>query len=170
MVEDSAVEDGIPTPLESSHANAHERDPALEQALDALIGGNCTDPFAYLGPHSTKGHACWVRILAPGAKQVTLTDTSGSPFAIAQPIREGGLFCAEISSAEIPERTSYRLRIDWPDAIEEVEDAYSFGPVLPETWLQRIAAGDGTAVREALGAHAVTFDGVPGVRFAVWAP
>jgi 1,4-alpha-glucan branching enzyme len=165
MVEDSAVEDGIPAPLESSHANANERDPALEQALDALVNGNCADPFAYLGPHPAGAQTCSVRVLAPGAKQVALTDASGSLLAVAHPIREGGLF-----SAEIPEGTSYRLRIDWPDAIEEVEDPYGFGPVLPEAWLQRIAAGDGTAVREALGAHAVTFEGVPGVRFAVWAP
>src|SRR5690606_26634311 len=73
--------------------------------------------------------------------------------------------------ARLPRRVPYRLAIAWPDAEDTIaRDPYAFGPVLSEEWLRGIVAGEGEALRQALGAHHATLEGVPGVRFAVWAP
>ncbi|MFP3607909.1 1,4-alpha-glucan branching enzyme, partial [Paraburkholderia sp. SIMBA_053] len=72
--------------------------------------------------------------------------------------------------AVLPLPVAYRLQVDWPAARQEIEDAYGFGPQLDEGVLQRLHEGDGEALRQALGAHPASCAGVPGVRFAVWAP
>ncbi len=65
----------------------------------------------------------------------------------------------------------YRLSIDWMTVTQEVEDTYAFGPLLAEDRLARLfAEGDPLAVLDCLGARPMSVDGVPGVRFALWAP
>ena len=66
--------------------------------------------------------------------------------------------------------TLHRRKDDWHGTVQEIEDTYSFGPVLGDEPLQRVAWGEPYAVLETLGSRPYTFDGVPGVRFAVWAP
>ena len=67
-------------------------------------------------------------------------------------------------------RSPYRFRIHWPGAIEEIEDPYSYGPLLGELDLHLFNEGRHFQLAHALGAQTVVIDGVPGVRFAVWAP
>ena len=76
-----------------------------------------------------------------------------------------GLFEGPVS-----DDSPYLLRIEWPEAVQETEDPYSFGPLLGELDLHLFNEGRHFELAEALGANVVTVDGVQGVRFAVWAP
>ncbi|RPE74801.1 1,4-alpha-glucan branching enzyme [Vulcaniibacterium tengchongense] len=131
----------------------------------AVADGRCDAPFAWLGPHATAQGEAVVRAFLPGARALGIVDAEGATLARARRVHDAGGF-----EARLPARVPYRLEIEWPDAAETVEDAYAFGPVLAEEWLRGIVAGDGESARRALGAHRMALDGVPGVRFAVWAP
>ena len=134
-------------------------------ALHALIEGRHGDPFAILGRHSV-GQTSVVRAFVPGAASVDVIDAEGGGFvATMEKVFGGGLYAADIGG-----RGSYRLRIHWPDAVQETEDPYSFGPLLGDLDLHLISQGTHYALARALGAQPVEVDGVSGVRFAVWAP
>src|SRR5204862_355527 len=64
----------------------------------------------------------------------------------------------------------YLLRISWPDAVQETEDPFSFGPLLGDLDLHLYNEGRHFELAEHLGAAVTTADGVRGTRFAVWAP
>ena len=74
------------------------------------------------------------------------------------------------SSVAVDSAEPYLLRIDWPGAVQETEDPYSFGPLLGDLDLHLFNEGRHFELAVALGANVVTIDGVRGVRFAVWAP
>ena len=139
--------------------------------IDALIGARHPDPFAVLGPHAIDG-TTWVRALLPGASSVRVVardqDAVLGELACIHP---AGLFAGPLTQLR-PYRPyrPYRLDIDWHGDRQEIEDPYSFGSQLAEDPLHRLAGGDPYAVLECLGARPVVCDGVPGVRFAVWAP
>ena len=78
--------------------------------------------------------------------------------------------CPACSKGRVPDASPYLLRIQWPAAVQETEDPYSFGPLLGELDLHLFNEGRHFKLAEALGANLVTVDGVQGVRFAVWAP
>ena len=65
----------------------------------------------------------------------------------------------------------YRLRIHWPDAVQETEDPYAFGPVLGDMDLHLFSEGTHweLAERFGVGRHDASTAST-GVRFAVWAP
>ena len=133
--------------------------------MDALVHGRHHDPFSRLGPH-TDQHGPLVRALLPGASSVDVLDArDGSVLATLAPVHAHGLFGGRLAAAK-----PYRLRIDWSGAIQETEDTYAFGVILPEEALRRVSAGDPAAVRECLGARIIDMDGITGARFAVWAP
>ena len=140
--------------------------PPLDQGvIDALVAGQFADPFSVLGPHAVaEGRV--VRVLQPGARAVRVLDReTGAQIAELAP-RGGDGFFSGLSPGEAP----YRLQIDWPEATQETEDAYSFGVILGELDLYLFSQGAHWDLAERLGAAAVNFEGVDGVRFAVWAP
>ncbi|MBN6150983.1 1,4-alpha-glucan branching enzyme [Xanthomonas sp. AmX2] len=143
-----------------------ERGTREQAALQALALGEAADPFAWLGPHAQGGGAVRVRALAHGAEALGLLDANGKLVARMQahPLAEG-VFEGHLKTA-----MPYRLRIVWPERVQETDDPYAFGPVLDEASLRGIAEGDGQSLRRALGAHHDRIGGVAGVRFAVWAP
>ncbi len=111
-------------------------------------------------------HAGVVRVFLPGARAVAVVAAAdGAPLGALNPTQPAGFFAGTVSAA-VP----YRLRITWPDAVQETEDPYAFAPLLGELDLHLIAEGRHREIGRVLGAHAVTVQGVPGVRFAVWAP
>ncbi|MGH8286757.1 MAG: hypothetical protein ACRETT_13475 [Steroidobacteraceae bacterium] len=66
-----------------------------------------------------------------------------------------------------------RYRLSWIDAhgaTFEQFDPYCFAPAIAPDELARFASGNETSAWRCLGAHLLTIDGVPGVRFSVWAP
>ncbi|PZR60139.1 MAG: 1,4-alpha-glucan branching enzyme, partial [Stutzerimonas stutzeri] len=71
---------------------------------------------------------------------------------------------------QLPQAQRYRLRIHWPGNVQETEDPYAFGPLLGDTDLYLFAEGNHRQLWRCLGSAPVEHEGVPGVRFAVWAP
>jgi 1,4-alpha-glucan branching enzyme len=131
----------------------------------ALIEGSLGDPFALLGPHRS-GAGTIVRTYVPSAVEVTALDRKGMTLATLHPLTAPGLFVGMI-----PHDTPYVLRVRWPDgALQETEDPYSFGLLLGELDVYLLAEGNHLELGRCLGAQALSVDGVPGVRFAVWAP
>ncbi|MGA0588273.1 1,4-alpha-glucan branching protein GlgB [Dyella sp. KRB-257] len=130
---------------------------------DALLQARHGDPFAVLGPHRIDDQRV-VRTLQPGACTVEAVDAQGNLLATLDQPSEG-LFIGVV-----PSEGAYRLRVHWPAALQEIEDTYAFGTLLDPHDLDLLAQGQHPAVHRQLGAHAMAVDGVPGVRFAVWAP
>jgi 1,4-alpha-glucan branching enzyme len=135
-----------------------------QQTAWALADGMVDDPFAVLGPHDGPDGR-YVRVFVPGATAVLAVSRDGTrsaPLAAGEP---DGLFVGPLGFPE-----PYILRIIWPGGVQETEDPYSFGLVLGDVDLHLIGEGRHFNLSDALGARVVTIDGVPGVRFAVWAP
>ncbi|WP_420822832.1 1,4-alpha-glucan branching protein GlgB [Allostella humosa] len=129
-------------------------DPA---AARALADAAPIDAFATLGPHAGQ-----VRVFLPGAVRVEALTADGGSVGLS-PGAPDGLFIGPVDGP-------YRLRIYWPGAVQETEDPYAFGLLLGDLDLHLIGEGRHFALGDCLGSHAMTIDGVPGVRFAVWAP
>jgi 1,4-alpha-glucan branching enzyme len=129
--------------------------------FDDLVDGRCGDPFGVLGRHGQT-----IAAMLPGAAavEVVARDDQRHLASLSDSYRYG-LFIGTI-----PADVDYLLRIDWHGDIQETEDPYSFGPVLGELDLHLISEGRHRDLSACLGAHVVTMDGVPGTRFAVWAP
>src|SRR5215472_3678095 len=140
-------------------------DLSLAPALQAVIEGRSLDPFAVLGRHrSASGDL--IRVMLPGAFAVTaFARDEPSLRTELRPMRNSGLFVGPS-----PGSGPYLLRIDWGGPIQETEDPYSFEPLLGELDVHLLAEGKHRDLAGCLGAHQMIVDGVPGVRFAVWAP
>jgi 1,4-alpha-glucan branching enzyme len=135
-----------------------------EQSARALSRGAHDNPFDVLGPHDVEGGRI-IRAFLPGALKVEALRDDGSLLAPLVPAAEYGLF-----EVLVPERVPYRLRIAWPNAVQETEDPYSFGLLLGELDLHLFNEGRHFELAQALGAQSISLGGVNGVRFAVWAP
>ena len=137
---------------------------ALDMAAADLMEGRLTDPFGLLGPHDT-GEGRVVRTFQPGADAVeVVARNNGRLLGILEP-QHGGLFAGKVSGPE-----PYLLRIRWPGAVQETEDAYSFGLVLGELDLHLFNEGRHWDLGRRMGAQPTTLEGVEGVAFSVWAP
>ncbi|MGF9691614.1 1,4-alpha-glucan branching protein GlgB [Rhizobium sp. 0TCS1.26] len=134
-------------------------------AVNALVDGRHGDPFSILGPHVVNGVTV-VRVFLPGAEGVELLQADASAVRTKMhPVHEAGLFAAALETGG-----RYSFRIQWPDAVQETEDPYSFGLLLGELDLHLISQGTHYDLGRTMGARAMEVDGVEGVRFAVWAP
>jgi len=137
----------------------------IAAALQAVIDGRSIDPFAVLGPHRTASGDV-LRVMVPGALAVTaVARDQPSLQTKLSPTGNTGLFVGPCAGPQ-----PYLLRIDWGGPIQETEDPYSFGPLLGELDVYLLAEGKHRDLAHCLGAHQMIVDGVPGVRFAVWAP
>jgi 1,4-alpha-glucan branching enzyme len=143
-------------------------------AIDALIArldgdlrrireGRHHDPHGVLGPHEHAG-ALVVIVHMPTASRVRLDRRHETS-------RIGGtdFFVWRGARRDLPPRYPVSW-IDTNGATFEQVDPYCFGPTLTADALARFTSGHDTAAWRTLGAHAVTIDGVAGVRFAAWAP
>ncbi len=136
-----------------------------QDALYALVEGRHGDPFSVLGLHGL-GNGYVIRAYIPGAISIDIIAAgSGETLAQLQPVFQNGLFAGAVEG-----RLEYRLRIHWPDAIQETEDPYSFPPLLGDLDLHLLAEGNHYELGQVLGAQAMSVEGIAGVRFAVWAP
>ncbi len=136
-----------------------------DEAVMALAEGRHGDPFAVLGPHPA-GDTVIVRALLPGARAAHLVDRdSGARLASMEQVHDAGLFAARLHGSP-----RYRLRIEWPEAVQETEDPYAFGFLLGDLDLHLISQGTHYDLGRTLGAVPMEVDGVEGTRFAVWAP
>jgi 1,4-alpha-glucan branching enzyme len=133
--------------------------PDDHEAYDALLNGTHGDPFAVLGPHDGV-----VRVLAPGAKSVSLVPAGGAKLAMR------AVYGAALFEAELDAGKKYLLQIDWGAAVQTTEDPYAFGPLISDFDLYLLGEGRHWDMARCLGAQVMEVEGVPGVRFAVWAP
>ncbi|MEJ5062057.1 1,4-alpha-glucan branching enzyme [Erwinia sp. MYb375] len=138
------------------------------RVINALVSGHFADPFYLLGMHKTdKGLE--VRALLPDASEVWVIETStGNKCVQLACLDSRGFFQGVIPKRKTPFR--YQLAVTWHGQQNLIDDAYRFGPLLPEmdSWL--LAEGTHLRPYETLGAHGDVIDGVIGTRFAVWAP
>ena len=134
--------------------------------LDPLAAGVHADPFAVLGPHKQRGRRV-VRTFQPHAREVRLLDAAGGQLAVMERVHAGGVF-----AAELPARLRrYRFGITPEQGGDyEMEDPYRFTSSLGDLDLHLLREGSHEYIYRMLGAHCVRLQGVPGVRFAVWAP
>src|SRR5690606_691008 len=116
-----------------------------------------------LGPHRVRG-GMYVRAFLPGAMGVSVVDRSGTTTPLHH--FRAGFFEGRADQAG----QGYYLRIEWPGAMQETEDPYSFGTLLSEEDLQHIIDGTHPSLANCLGAHVTQQGETQGVRFAVWAP
>jgi 1,4-alpha-glucan branching enzyme len=130
----------------------------------ALVAGRHGDPFSVLGPHGS-GASAHVTAFVPGAVAVDLLPARGKPKPMSSHPEADDVFFVAFSGGK------YRLRARSADGAEwEFDDPYRFGPVLGEIDEYLLGEGRHQRLWQALGAHAITHQGVDGVHFAVWAP
>jgi 1,4-alpha-glucan branching enzyme len=147
--------------------------------VDALLHGRVGDPFHLLGPHraAESGHYD-IRAFQPGALSVEVLargdkGMAGEVLAELLPYAEADGFF--VGTAALADPKAYLLRVTWPDGnggrtVQIAEDTYAFGLLLGELDIHLLREGRHRELGRCLGAQTITVDGVPGVRFAVWAP
>ncbi|MEZ5400145.1 MAG: 1,4-alpha-glucan branching protein GlgB [Bryobacteraceae bacterium] len=137
--------------------------------IDAIVGGYHSDAFSVLGPHAIKrdwaGDGWEVRAFLPHAAQAELIigKTLVAPMDRVHP---AGFFVARLDAKP----DSYRFRISADDRAWEEEDPYRFPLLLTAFELHLHGEGTHYEAYNMLGAHFAEYEGVSGVRFAVWAP
>ncbi|MDJ0910812.1 MAG: 1,4-alpha-glucan branching protein GlgB [Woeseiaceae bacterium] len=132
----------------------------------AVVRGQHDNPFSILGPHKS-GNARVVRTFQPHASQVELVDGEGELLAPMERVDPGGLFTAFLP----PRKRRYLLRItDGFGNVTTIEDCYRLPSTLGDMDLYLLGEGSDKRIYEKLGAQIRNFDGIDGVRFAVWAP
>ena len=139
---------------------------ANEKDIAAVVAGRHADPFGVLGLHTVDGRMI-ARAFIPHADRVTAFDLDGRELGELARRDAAGFFEGPIA---LEERHPIRYRAANAGGEWDVCDPYSFGPVLGP--LDDYYIGEGSHLRlfDKLGAHAMTFEGVPGTHFAVWAP
>jgi 1,4-alpha-glucan branching enzyme len=132
---------------------------------EALAHGRHGDPFKLLGPRdSSSGRE--IRAFLPGATGVeVLRRSDRAMIGRLDATQPEGFF-----EGTVTDRAPYLLRIRWPGAVQETEDPYSFDPLLGDVDLHLFNEGRHFEMARVLGANPMTFQGVPGVGFSVWAP
>jgi len=139
------------------------------QEIEAIAGGYHPDPFRVLGPHAVdgpQGGEAWeVRAFLPQARSASvLANGAVTPMKRKH---DRGVFVARMEEGPGP----YRLRLElWSGDVVEQDDPYRFGPLLTDFELHLHAEGNHLEAYNSLGAHLLEWEGVRGVRFAVWAP
>ena len=143
-------------------------EPALidQPTADAIFYGRMGDPFSVLGPHEAVAIGRVIRAFLPGARSVVALDRSSrEELCRLHETAVPGLFVGRPGSD-----AAYLFRIEWPAATQETEDPYSFGLAVSGYDLHLFAEGSHWRLAQQFGAAPITFEGTPGVRFAVWAP
>jgi 1,4-alpha-glucan branching enzyme len=139
------------------------------EEIEAIVGGYHGDAFRILGPHGIRkkgGQARWeVRAFLPQAESAEVL-IDGRRCAMAK-MHAQGFFCATVNGDPQPYTICARL---WDGREAVIDDPYRFGPRISDADLYLHTEGTLHEAWRTLGAHITEADGVPGVRFAVWAP
>lgn len=131
------------------------------------------DPFSVLGIHqdsTTDGRPfIYIRTLQPQAKSVEVIKKETKESFQMNKLHPCGLF--ELDLMDVVFFFEYYLKITlYSGETYETEDVYRFLPVLGEMDLYLFNEGNHKDIYQKLGSHLVTYQGIAGVCFAVWAP
>jgi 1,4-alpha-glucan branching enzyme len=139
-------------------------DPSLDRHLELLLQARLHDPYCCLGAH--RDGADWVvRVYNPAATQAWIETAAGwMPLAA---VRAPGLFERR---DRVPPTRPWRVRFREDTGMREMFDPYAFPPEISDHDLFLFNAGRLYEAWRTLGAHFTERNGVPGTRFAVWAP
>lgn len=138
--------------------------PHFDARADALLHGRLHDPFSYLGAHR-ENEKYVVRVFHPYASSLWLETAQGrQPF---QRVHKDGLF--EWRGSVAPQHP-YRLRLEENGTESLMHDCYAFAPRISDFDLHLFNEGRLQQGYRVLGSHPLQIDGIPGIRFAVWAP
>ncbi len=138
--------------------------PGPDPQLVLLAEARLHDPYACLGAQP-RGDGWSMRVYNPHARAAAVATADGW-----MPLPRGkiaGLFEARLG-ARPP--SPCRLRFEEEHGTQKRFDPYSFQLTLSADDLYLFAAGRLHQAYLSLGAQPMTLEGVPGVRFAVWAP
>jgi len=139
--------------------------PAPHPLAPHLLAGRLHDPFALLGVHHEAG-AWKLRVFAPYASNVRVK--VGTKWRLFKRIDAQGLF--ELRS-KTPIDPPCLLRIESEGAEpRETYDPYGFPATISGADLHLFNGGRLEQGYRVLGARCMDVSGIPGVRFAVWAP
>ncbi len=132
--------------------------------LRLLASARLHDPYACLGTQQSSGG--WsVRAYNPHASAAAVATADGWTPLARGPV--AGLFETRLAARP---SAPCRLRYTEGGATRECFDPYSFALTLSDDDLYLFGVGRLHQAYRTLGAQALTLEGVPGVRFAVWAP
>jgi 1,4-alpha-glucan branching enzyme len=128
------------------------------------------DPFSVLGLHADAQGVLWLRTILPLASIVAVLDAAdGKAVAQLEQRHADGIFEARLARRK--RHFDYRLAVQWNDGhAGTYADAYAFASSIGEQDLHYLGEGTHQRPYTVLGAHAMTLQGVAGVRFVVWAP
>jgi 1,4-alpha-glucan branching enzyme len=145
----------------TSSSDARPRDPDIERLLE----GRLHDPRRVLGIRPIGADEVIVRVLLPNARRVRLVAPA------VELARVPGTALFEWRGSQRDVTAPYRIRWESHDGQwHEAYDPYSFPLQIEASDLARFAAGSHIHAHRFLGAHVQDVAGVPGIRFAVWAP
>ena len=134
-------------------------------AIDSLLRARHGDPFSLLGPHPVPGGRA-IRAFLPDADLVEVVARGGGAvLGTLERIRPEGFYTGLVAT-----EGAYALRIHRGGGSYDTEDPYGFGLLLGEWDIYLLAEGRHHDLASCLGAQPMEVEGVPGVRFAVWAP
>lgn len=133
----------------------------MTEDLQLLILGRHHNPHRFLGIHEDAGKKI-IRLFRPGAEKIFL-EVKGN-IVEAEKLLDG-LFVYHVSS----DCTFKDYRIYHHNGLL-AHDPYAFLPTFGELDAFLFNKGVHYELYKALGAHPTTNQGVPGVKFAVWAP
>ena len=147
---------------------------ASDGDVAAILAARHGDPFAILGQHGTP-EGLVVRAFVPYARTLHAIGSDGREVELdarpgADGFFEGLVPSASASAAPGDGHHRYRLRAGNAGGSWEVENPYSFGPVLGTLDDHLFVEGTHRELYRRLGAHPRSHEGADGVHFAVWAP
>ncbi|HJU26749.1 MAG TPA: hypothetical protein VJ722_08745, partial [Rhodanobacteraceae bacterium] len=123
--------------------------------IDAIVSGDCSDPFSLLGPHARQDGTTAVRVFMPDVSTLWLVDAEGRVLAEGERVHPAGLWQAVLKRS-VP----YRVRAGDASDHFDFADAYRFGPVLGELDVYLLAEGTHLRNYARLGAHPAVKDRV----------
>ena len=133
---------------------------------EAIASGTHGNPFSVLGVQEFDG-GFLARTFAPGADEILALTLDGQP---AGQLGPGAVACLFEGRIDIKERQPLRYAATNSTGAWEVDDPYSYGPVLGPMDDYFIAEGSHLRLFDKMGAHLIHHQGTDGVHFAVWAP
>ena len=136
------------------------------EEAEAIASGTHGNPFSVLGVQETVG-GFFARSFIPGANDVQALTLDGTPVGQLQPGAVSGLFEGRL---DIAKHQPLRYAATNSTGAWEVDDPYSYGPVLGPMDDYFIAEGSHLRLFDKMGAHPIRHEGADGVHFAVWAP